>query len=546
MRRVSPSRSTSTQWPRPCSALSVGMRRAWACVKRVAIFSSARRLSTKLSTTVVTESRSTSARLTGVRRKPGESDDKGPSASLPPSPARSTYREYASRAAIGRRLASGPLSSLSLVGARHAEDVLAHVRHDQVVVDGGRAVEAGLAELPLDVVLLREAVAAVAVDAGVSSLDGRLRGEVLGHVRLRPAGDPRVEELGRLGTHQIRRLHGHVGLGDGELHALIRPDGLAEDHALLRVRHGLLDEPPRVPQGIGSDQDALSVHAVEDVGEALALLADEAVGGNLHVVEEERVGRVIHHHAERPHLESLALERADVDEEHAEAVRLLLELTHWRGAGEEEHQVRLEHAGDEHLLSVDDVLLALADGGGLELGGVGARVGLSDAEGLESQLARGDLGQVHLLLLLRAVPQHRAHDVHLRVAGASVAARAVDLFEDERAFHDAEARAAVLLRDQHGQVAGLRQVVDERLGILALDVQLLPVGGRVLFAEIVDGGLEGLLVVGQREAHVVHDEPLIISALASPLRDSARTAPSPQRGEGKNVAVAPSVPSTSP
>src|SRR5439155_4906027 len=42
-----------------------------------------------------------------------ESDDKGPSAALAPSAARSTYREYASRAALGRRLAAGPFSSLS-------------------------------------------------------------------------------------------------------------------------------------------------------------------------------------------------------------------------------------------------------------------------------------------------------------------------------------------------------------------------------------------------------------------------------------------------
>ena len=34
--------------------------------------------------------------------------EKGPSASLAPSTARSTYREYASRAVVGRRLASGP------------------------------------------------------------------------------------------------------------------------------------------------------------------------------------------------------------------------------------------------------------------------------------------------------------------------------------------------------------------------------------------------------------------------------------------------------
>jgi len=39
-------------------------------------------------------------------------DDKGPSASLAPSAAGSTYRKYASPAAFGRRLAAGPFSSL--------------------------------------------------------------------------------------------------------------------------------------------------------------------------------------------------------------------------------------------------------------------------------------------------------------------------------------------------------------------------------------------------------------------------------------------------
>ncbi len=47
--------------------------------------------------------------LGGRRRKGGEAPSTG---SLAPSAARSTYREYASRAALGRRLAAGPFSSL--------------------------------------------------------------------------------------------------------------------------------------------------------------------------------------------------------------------------------------------------------------------------------------------------------------------------------------------------------------------------------------------------------------------------------------------------
>src|SRR5881628_1742143 len=45
----------------------------------------------------------------GRFRKGGEVPLRG---SLAPSAARSTYREYASRAALGRRLAAGPFSSL--------------------------------------------------------------------------------------------------------------------------------------------------------------------------------------------------------------------------------------------------------------------------------------------------------------------------------------------------------------------------------------------------------------------------------------------------
>ena len=47
-----------------------------------------------------------------LHRDARESEDKGPSASLAPSAAGSTYSKYASPAAIGRRLAAGPFSSL--------------------------------------------------------------------------------------------------------------------------------------------------------------------------------------------------------------------------------------------------------------------------------------------------------------------------------------------------------------------------------------------------------------------------------------------------
>ena len=49
---------------------------------------------------------------------------------------------------------------------------------------------------------------------------------------------------------------------------------------------------------------------------------------------------------------------------------------------------------------------------------------------------------------LRAVPQHGAHRVHLRVAGGGVGAGAVDFLQDDARLPDAQPHPSVLLGDQ--------------------------------------------------------------------------------------------------
>ena len=85
-------------------------------------------------------------------------------------------------------------------------------------------------------------------------------------------------------------------------------------------------------------------------------------------------------------------------------------------------------------------------------------------------------GQIGLLLRRRAVPQHHAHGVHLRVAGAAVAAGAVDFLQHRRAAPQPQARAAVFLRDQHRQEPGLGQGGDKLGRILPLAIQRPPIG----------------------------------------------------------------------
>ena len=121
--------------------------------------------------------------------------------------------------------------------------------------------------------------------------------------------------------------------------------------------------------------------------------------------------------------------------------RLLLHLGQRRGARQQDHQVGVLHARDPDLLAVDDVAVALLHRGGLDLGRVGAGGRLGHAHRLQAQLAAGDLRQVALLLRLGAVAQQRAHVVHLAVAGAGVAAGAVDLLHDHRRLGEAQARS---------------------------------------------------------------------------------------------------------
>ena len=154
---------------------------------------------------------------------------------------------------------------------------------------------------------------------------------------------------------------------------------------------------------------------------------------------------------------------------------LFVQLVVGRGAGEEQHEVGLTGAGDKDLLAVDDITVALAHRRGFEAGGLRAGVGLGDAEGLEPQIAASDAGEVAALLLLAAMAQQHAHGVHLGVSGGGVAARAIDLFEDDGAFGHAEAASAVLLGDHRAEPAQAGQLADELLGVLRLLVEVAPV-----------------------------------------------------------------------
>src|SRR5690606_7151276 len=82
------------------------------------------------------------------------------------------------------------------------------------------------------------------------------------------------------------------------------------------------------------------------------------------------------------------------------------------------------------------------------------------------------------------------------------AAAAVDLFEDDRGFGQAQARAAVLFRDHRREPAGFGQCGDEGFGKALLLVDLAPVLGGELGAEGAHAFADGVVFVIQVRVHI--------------------------------------------
>src|SRR5579862_7768794 len=322
------------------------------------------------------------------------------------------------------------------------------------------------------------------LQARFGRLPRRLGREMLRHVGLGPAGPSRIEELARAEAHEVRGFELDVGFGDRELHALVLADGPAEDDALARVFRDLLDEPVAVADAFRRDDGALGVQAVEDVAEAPALLADAVLHWNLEILDEELVGLVVDHVGDGAHLEPLADRLAQVHEEDRHAVGFLRRFRERGRPREQDHEVRMLHAGDPHLLTIHDVALALLRGEGPDRRRVRPRSGLGHRHRLQAQLSLRDLRKVPALLLLGAVPDERAHVVHLPMARARVAAAAIDFLHHHGGFRKAEPRTSVFLRNQRREPSGARERGDEFLWIAAAFVDLAEIRRGKLRAQV--------------------------------------------------------------
>ncbi len=379
--------------------------------------------------------------------------------------------------------------------------MLGEIGKDQIGRDWRHLVEPGLAKLAFDVVFLGETEAAMGLDAGICRFVRGIGRQHLRHVCFGAAILPGLVEADRLADHQLGRPHVGIGPCDRELDALVLADGAAEHHALLGVGGRLVDEPLGVADAFGGNENPFGIHARENVTEPLALLADEVLGRHPDVVEEHLRGRVIHHGADGPYAEAGGPCCPHVEDEDGQPVGALCHIVLGRGARQEQHQVGMLGPAGPHLLAVDDIGVAVACGEGSDRAGVGSAARFGHAEGLQAQLARGDSGEVRGLLGVVAVPQQRAHDVHLRMTSAAVAAGVLDLLEHRGGGRQGQSGAAIILGDEGCEVSRCRQRADERGGIGLVAVELAPVVAGELVTEPSYGSADlGVILVGRHAA----------------------------------------------
>ncbi len=157
--------------------------------------------------------------------------------------------------------------------------------------------------------------------------------------------------------------------------------------------------------------------------------------------------------------------------------------------------------GDEALGAVDDVLVALADGGRAHAGDVGAGVGLGQAEGGEL-VVLGQHPEVLLLELLGAGEgERRGGEAVGADRGGDAGAAPGELLLDDRALEVAEAGPAVLLGRVAVHEAELPGLAEHVLGPRAVAVVLPGDGTDLLLGEVVRHLAQRLLLVGKREVH---------------------------------------------
>ena len=202
-----------------------------------------------------------------------------------------------------------------------------------------------------------------------------------------------VHQVGRLG-----RARSAAAIGNWML--WFWPSVRSKTLALAGVARGPIDEPARVTNALGGDEDALGVPPVDDARKPWPSSPIRFSAGTTRSVIDRLDGRVVHHRPHRPHVDRLA-DLSKVDERHSNPSR----ASGLVGASMSAPAAASgPSAGprSSDLAPVDRIAVAAALGDRrADARGICAGLGLGDAERLKPQLASGDRRQVATALLVR-------------------------------------------------------------------------------------------------------------------------------------------------
>ncbi|MEA3220786.1 MAG: hypothetical protein OZX49_01901 [Immundisolibacter sp.] len=352
-------------------------------------------------------------------------------------------------------------------------------------------------------VLLGIAEAAVGHHRLRAGLEAGLGGQVLGGIGMRAAVGAAVVLAGGVQHHQVGGFELGPAFGEWMLDGLVLADRAAEHDPLPGVLGGLAQRHAADADGLGGDQDALRIQAVQQVTKALAFLADAVLHGDFQAVDEHlvRVHALAAHFLDLAHLHPGAVQ---VAVEQRQAVDRPGAFLQRRGAGDQQHLVRVLGVAGPHLLAVDHVTVAVAAGEGFKVRGVQARVGLGHGKA-GALLAADQRRQEALALLGRAeFDDHvRPEQVQVNGRGARQAgARRGDGLHHQRRFGNAKPRAAIGLRHGDAQPPARGHGVHEIHRKFAVVVPFEPVAVIEGLTQALDLLADGLLVGGQLEIHV--------------------------------------------
>jgi hypothetical protein len=199
------------------------------------------------------------------------------------------------------------------------------------------------------------------------------------------------------------------------LDRLVLADRTIEHDAAFRIIRGTRQRHLAEPDRFGGDQDALRVHAVQDVFEAAALLAKTVFHRDLKILEEQFIGvdGLAAHLLDLVHGDARSIE---IGIEQAEAAGRVLHLFQRRGPRQQQYLVGDLSGGDPDLLAVDDVVVALPLRAGLQLRGIQPRVRFGD--GKAGFFGAGDDRRQHpAALLVGAEHHHRVEPENIHVHG---------------------------------------------------------------------------------------------------------------------------------